>query len=336
MKKLTVIRRLLLGISTSFPFFAYAQTKDTISAVKQQNYPLEKPFTLQYDRINNTEYTTRNRDGQILNEGKAQISRFRAYGSFKIYQQAKFTLSTGLLYTHENITNYTGNISENSLAKNTFNTNDVDVMVNGFYRSTLWNKPVIHNASVIIASPNVFDIKKVFAMVSSSVVFVKGPQTRYTLGLALALDPSTIIPVLPLVTYWHRFDNPLWELDVVLPQKVALRRADFLKGWFTIGTELYGNGFFAAESKNLRGNYEYRYTELYSGVGYERLVGKLLIGAHTGFRSTIQGRMLKVYNRNNDYLFDTKNNTVPYLNLNVSFAMPQIFKRNVNRRETVN
>lgn len=329
MKKSTVIRRLLLGISTSFPLFAYAQTKDTIPAVKQQNYPLEKPLILQYDRINNAEYTTRDRDGQILKEGKAQISRFRAYGSFKIYQKEKVTLSTSLLYTHENITNYTRNITENSLAKSTFNTNDVDLMINGFYRSTLWNRPLIHSASVIIASPNVFDVKKIFAMVSSSVVFVKGPQTRYTLGLALALDLSAIIPVLPVVTYWHRFDNPLWEVDIVLPQKAVLRRAEFLKGWLTVGTELYGNGFFATESTNLQGNYEYRYTELYSGIGYERLVGKLLIGARTGFRSTIQGRMLKVYNRNNDYLFDTKNSTVPYLNLSVSLAMQQLFKRNV-------
>ena len=329
MKKSTVIRKLLLGISTSFPLFAYAQTKDTIPAVKQQSYPLEKPLILQYDRINNAEYTTRDRDGQILKEGKAQISRFRAYGSFKIYQKEKVTLSTSLLYTHENITNYTRNVTENSLAKNSFNTNDVDLIVNGFYRSTLWNRPLIHSASVIIASPNVFDVKKVFAMVSSSVVFVKGPQTRYTLGLALALDPSTIIPVLPLVTYWHRFDNPFWEIDIVLPQKIALRRANFLKGWFTVGTELCGNGFFATESTNRQGNYEYRYTDLYSGVGYERLVGKLLIGARTGFRSTIQGRMLKVYNRNNDYLFDTKNNTVPYLNLSISLAIPQLFTRNV-------
>jgi hypothetical protein len=329
MKKSTVIRRLLLGISTSFPFLAFAQIKDSIPAVKQQSYPLEKPFILQYDRINNAEYTTRDRNGQILNEGKAQVSRFRAFGSFKIYQKEKLTLSTSLLYTHENITNYTRNISENPLTKSTFNTNDVDLMINGFYRSTLWNRPLIHSASVIIASPNVFDVKKVFAMVSSSVVFVKGPQTRYTLGLALALDLSAIIPVLPVVTYWHRFDNPLWEVDIVLPQKAVLRRAEFLKGWLTVGTELYGNGFFATESTNLQGNYEYRYTELYSGIGYERLVGKLLIGARTGFRSTIQGRMLKVYNRNNDYLFDTKNSTVPYLNLSVSLAMQQLFKRNV-------
>jgi hypothetical protein len=329
MKKSTVIKRLLLGISTSFPFFAFAQIKDSIPAVKQQSYPLEKPFILQYDRINNAEYTTRDRNGQILKEGKAQVSRFRAYGSFKIYQKEKFTLSTSLLYTYENITNYTRNVSENPLAKSTFNTNDVDLMINGFYRSTLWNRPLIHSASVIIASPNVFDVKKVFAMVSSSVVFVKGPQTRYTLGLAFALDLSAIIPVLPVVTYWHRFDNPLWEVDVVLPQKAVLRRAEFLKGWLTVGTELYGNGFFATESTNLQGNYEYRYTELYSGIGYERLVGKLLIGARTGFRNTIQGRMLKVYNRNNDYLFDTKNSTVPYFNLSVSLAMPQLFKRNV-------
>jgi hypothetical protein len=329
MKKSLVIRRLLLGISTSFPFFAFAQIKDSIPAAKQQSYPLEKPFVLQYDRINNAEYTTSDRNGQILKEGKAQVSRFRAFGSFKIYQKEKLTLSTSLLYTHENITNYTRTVSENSLAKNTFNTNDVDLMVNGFYRSTLWNRPLIHSASVVIASPNVFDVKKVFALVSSSVVFVKGPQTRYTLGLALALDLSAIIPVLPVVTYWHRFDNPLWEVDVALPQKAVLRRADFLKGWLTVGTELYGNGFFATESTNLQGNYEYRYTELYSGLGYERLVGKLLIGARTGFRSTIQGRMLKVYNRNNDYLFDTKNSTVPYLNLSVSLAMPQLFKRNV-------
>lgn len=329
MKKSTVIRRLLLGISTSFPFLAFAQIKDSIPAVKQQSYPLEKPFILQYDRINNAEYTTKDRNGQILNEGKAQVSRFRAFGSFKIYQKEKLTLSTSLLYTHENITNYTRNISENPLTKSTFNTNDVDLMINGFYRSTLWNRPLIHSASVIIASPNVFDVKKVFAMVSSSVVFVKGPQTRYTLGLALALDLSAIIPVLPVVTYWHRFDNPLWEVDIVLPQKAVLRRAEFLKGWFTVGTELYGNGFFTTESTNLQGNYEYRYTELYSGIGYERLVGKLLIGARTGFRSTIQGRMLKVYNRNNDYLFDTKNSTVPYLNLSVSLAMQQLFKRNV-------
>lgn len=328
MRKFVVIRRVLLGISTSLSFISHAQTRDTIQSPKLQNYPLERPFILQYDRMNNAEYTNRDRDGQILHEGKAQVTRFKAFGAFKVYQKKKFTLSASALYSHENITNYEYKDAENKLSKSTFNVDDVDLAVNGTYMSTLWNIPIIYSGSVIMSSPNLIDVKRVSAIASSSLIFVKGPQTRYTLGLVLLLDPSVVTPVLPIVTYWHRFNNPLWEVDVVLPQKVIVRRADFLEGWLTIGSELYGNGFFASASTGLPSNYEYRFADIYSGIGYERLIGKFLIGARTGFRSTLQGRMLKVYNRNSDYLFETKTNTVPYFNLNVALAIPYIFKRN--------
>ncbi len=281
---------------------------------------------MQYERVNNADYTQRDRNKEILGEGQAQVTRFRAFASTPVYQQKKLTFSTSILYTHEDISNYTREAPSNPLVKNTMQVNDVDLTLSGIYQGVLWRKPVIHTASIILSSPNLIHIKRVSVIGSSSVIFVKGLQTRYSLGLLYLLDPSMALPIIPMFTYWHRFNNPLWEADVLLPQKIILRKAGFLNGWLSIGTELYGNGFFAPESTQLIGNYEYRYTDLFSGVGYERMFGKLMLGVRTGFRSTIQARMLKVYNRNSDYLFDTKNNTVPYINFHMSWAMPYLFK----------
>lgn len=281
---------------------------------------------MQYERINNAEYTQRDRNKNIIGEGQAQTTRFRAFASMPVYQKEKIVISTNVLYTHESISNYTKTQVSGPLTKSTIQINDVDLTLSGVYRGILWKRPVIHTANIIVSSPNLIHVKKVSAMASSSMIFVKGVQTRYSLGLLFVLDPVIAVPVIPMFTYWHRFDNPLWELDVVLPQKIMLRRSDFLNGWLSIGTELYGNSFFTPESTQLPGNYEYRYADLFSGVGYERMLGKLIVGVRTGFRSTVQGRMLKVYNRNKDYVFDTKNKTVPYFNLHISWAVPYLFK----------
>lgn len=326
MRNLVNIRSLLLSISTLFPLSSQAQIKDSVAIPKLPSYPLIRPLVLQYERINNADYKLRDRNGDLLGEGQAQATRFRAFASTPMYQHKKMTFSANILYTYEDVSNYTREDPSSPLVKNTMQVNDVDLTLSGMYQGVLWKKPVIHTANIRLSSPNLVHVKKVSAIGSSSVIFVKGAQTRYSLGLLFILDPAIALPVIPMFTYWHQFNNPLWEADIIFPQKIIFRKSGFLNGWLSVGTELYGNAFFASESTQLAGNYEYRYTDLFSGVGYERMLGKLILGVRTGFRSTIQGRMLKVYNRNSDYLFDTKNKTVPYINLHISWAMPYLFK----------
>lgn len=308
-----------------------AQTKDSLARAELPSYPLLRPLMLQYERINNADYTQRDREGETLGEGQAQVTRFRAFGSMPVYQKRKITLSTSVMYTYENISDYTRKEAYAPLSKNTIDIHDVDLTLSGIYRGFLWKKPIIHTGNITFSSPNLVQVKKVSAMASSSIVFIKGTRTRYSLGLLFVLDPFIAIPVMPMITYWHQFENPLWEADVILPQKIIFRRSGFLHGWLSIGTELYGNGFFVSELTQLTGNYEYRYADLFSGIGYERPFGKLILGVRTGFRSTIQGRMLKVYNRSGDYVFDTKTNTIPYINLHASWAVRSLFKLK-NRR----
>ncbi|MGY0038199.1 hypothetical protein [Pedobacter sp. NJ-S-72] len=177
----------------------------------------------------------------------------------------------------------------------------------------------------MLGRSNFFNIKKLSGSLSSSLILKQNASALSIIGLYVNLDRSTILPFFPMYSYWHKFSNSLWEMDLLLPQKLIARRSGVLDGWLSTGVELTNNSFFVKqdeEGKYRSGNYEWISNEINSYVGYEHMLGKsFLFGVKGGYRNTLTTRLIKVNENFNDYKSRTKIGST-FFNMNVSYVIP--------------
>lgn len=90
--------------------------------------------------------------------------------------------------------------------------------LNFTYFSTLFNKRTIYSSSVIVEGSDQH-FERVKGMLTGVMVLKGTAKTKMTVGLAVNIDPTAQVPVIPVFTYEHRFDNGLIA-DVTLPKSV--------------------------------------------------------------------------------------------------------------------
>src|SRR6202022_947134 len=110
--------------------------------------------------------------------------------------------------------------------------------------------------------------------------------TRISVGLVFSIDPSSIVPVIPAFTYWHKFARSPWEISIDLPTRFLVRRPVFSKGLLSLGTELAQNNLLRKmdEPAPLQGGLVVKDIEVKNGFTLEYPVfRKVLIGCSGGF-----------------------------------------------------
>lgn len=288
-------------------------------------YPVFRNITIQKSYFGDADYKLFSKEGELQREGELSEERVRISAIIPLYSKNQWGMAVGAVYTRENLI-YFNKSTDGLYRKEKLNTNDVDATFSVTYTSMLFKKPVVYGATVVLGSTNLFDVKKISGFVSSALVMKATPVTVSTLGLILNVDQSSLFPLFPLFSYWHRFDHSLWELDAVLPQKVMLRRSEVLKGWFSTGIEFNGSSFFTKQDQEMQyrgGNYEWISNELYFNAGYEHMLGKnFVLGVKGGYRTSVTTRLVRVNETINDYKSTTKIGA-PFFNVNLSFLLPK-------------
>lgn len=86
---------------------------------------------------------------------------------------------------------------------------------------SLWNRPLILSADVTMDGWN-----KGWGMLQgrfSAVMLVKNTErTTFSAGI-MGMTLFSSMPFLPIVSYWHRFNNPRWSVDITMPGQFYLR-----------------------------------------------------------------------------------------------------------------
>lgn len=305
-----------------------AKAQDTLkrSNPMPKSYPTIKLVTIQKDYFGDSDYKMFSKDKSLQEEGELSGARFKINAIIPVYSKNRLTLTAGVLYTNQSIVHYKKlGSSDDHYQKQETTKNDFDALFSMMYVGRLWNKPIIHNATLVLGSTNFFGIKKMSGLLSSSLMLKRDLTTMSMIGLAVTLDKSSLFPVIPVYSYWHKFSNSEWEIDAVLPQKVLLRRSNVLNGWLTIGSEIRNDSFFLkqeAEGSYRSGNYEWSSNEIFSSVGYEYLLGKnFLLGIKGGYRNSLTTRLIKVNENFNHYKSRTSVAST-FFNMNMSFVLP--------------
>lgn len=197
--------------------------------------------------------------------------------------------------------------------------------LNALYFSKLFNKMVIYSGSFIVdGSEQHFERLK--GRLSSTMLLKANAQTKIMAGLVVNIDPSSQVPALPIFSYEHRFSNGLMA-DILLPQRIMVKKDILRNGRLTLGTELGQNSFYLYHIDSTAQKYEFRQTELNTGFTYEQLIGNSMSTfIKTGVKNSLNARIFKKNESVNNYVFDAKPNAAFYVSIGFSinpFAKPR-------------
>jgi hypothetical protein len=189
--------------------------------------------------------------------------------------------------------------------------------INGFYFSKLFGKMMIYSGSFIIDGSDQH-FERLRGRLSGTMLLKANAQTKIMAGLTVNIDPSSQVPALPIFSYEHRFANGLMA-DILLPQRVQLKKDILKNGRLSLGTELGQNSFYLYHFDSTSRKYEFRQTELNTAFTYEQLIGSSMSTfIKTGIKNSLNARVFKKSDSVNDYIFEAKPNAAFFVSVGLS------------------
>lgn len=302
-----------------------SQTTDSIQekAIQgiKEKFPRTRILNFEYDQSLNRDFESELLD-QKFQEGKIKAQRnFNASANIPIYKTRKWGLTGSFNYQFNEFEFDDIETTDISVFEQngTVDFHNFSVALSSTYFSTLFKKPVIYNASVIIDG-NDEGVERLKGLVGISFILKRTELTTITLGAIAFLDPTSQIPFFPTFTYNHRFKNSKWELDFILPQRLLLRRLVGQNGRFSIGSTFGSTGFYVnVDSPNFVNVYEYSQLEVKSGVIYEHRFNNYLIGTFQGgLQNFISNRLTEKGEPNSDFIYSNDQGATGYFQVGVS------------------
>ncbi|WP_144264057.1 DUF6268 family outer membrane beta-barrel protein [Filimonas lacunae] len=283
--------------------------------------PLLRQITMSGDYISKSKFHTDVNGKQVL-EGKMEQYRTASLFNIPVVRWNKNTVGLSVL-TLQQIAHFSEvNNATTSLNKEQLNYNKLTVGVTASFSriDSLFGVPVYYTAAVTGTSSDVQSVKKMSYLAGAVFTLKQTRNTRVSLGGMLNIDPSLNIPFLPVIGYWHQFNNGL-EIDINLPSRLALKQPLARRLWLSAGTNITGNiSFFNDQTYvGIPNNVNYSSMELKTGLGLEYLISKkIMIGINGGIFSNLKSRAFDKDKKATDYFMESRFGAVPYANLTVS------------------
>lgn len=261
------------------------------------------------------------KDGVSLPENKVSTyNQIKANANLYFLAKKKFTLGATFSYRYISADNdFT--IPSSGLVqtlKDDFTYHSTSI--NFTYISKMFNKPFFLNTSLVVdGSEKHFERLK--GLVIGTIVLKADKQTKLMAGIMVNVDPSTELPLLPMITYERKFNNGM-KLDLMMPKQLLVRKQVLGRGRISLGTELDRTGFYLYNVKGQLPSqrYEYRQIELDNGVIYEHLIGNyLILTARTGAKWIAISRLFEKEKTFSTEWLETAAKPTAYFNIGISF-----------------
>lgn len=287
-------------------------------------FPNTRTFDLQYEQLGATDFNSK-LFGEPLEKGRINNHnrlKFAFNLPFYVSNSKRFILTSSLRYKYEYY-DFKQNSSDNPNVSFTEGKEDFHYFATALsatYMSKLFNKPIIYNTTITVDG-NQENIQRIKGFATATLVLKKTANTTITVGALAMLDPSSIIPITPLFTYNHKFENSKWDIDFILPQRVFLRRQLLKNGRIAFGTELNSENFYLnLNTPELNGMYELNQLELKSGISYEYHIASKVIGAFKmGINNIINTRITERGDKTTKYIYDRKEEAQAYFRFGISY-----------------
>lgn len=303
----------------------YSQSGDSIPKKVMKyvadKFPTARTFSMEYTQLVPYKYSSSLMNAGLPESKVTNLYQAKLSANVNLIRKKNWMLGATVQYRYLSATNETADLASGTKNRLKEDYHYHSSSLNFTYISKLFNKMTIYSGSFIVdGSEKHFERLK--GLATGTMILKANARTRMTAGLAVIVDPSSQLPVIPTFSYEHKFTNG-WVVDIILPKSVLLKRDVFTNGRVSLGTELDRTSFYLYNQGNL-GNasrkYEFRQTELNSGVTYEHLLGNNFIATlKTGVRSITSARIFEKSKSFNSYVFEAKPDAAFYLSMGVSF-----------------
>lgn len=284
-------------------------------------YPILRQAGISTELVASSRLRSRFND-QDFYKGKGQIMRTRAFVNMPVYQSGKNTFSATVNYLHQQIEvkdvksfNPQFPVSNQKLDRNT-----LGFMASYTRNDSAFGKPLVLSASVAYITDESFTRTRLNYLGLISMQVKQTATTALGLGLVVVIDPSSPVPVVPSVNYWHKFNAYDLELFVNLPVGASVRKELTSRAALSFGTEMTGYlSFFEMNKGIMPQNTVYTSLELRTGPKLECRFGKLtMLGISAGMINTLASNLQEENETNKNAFIKNKMGAVPYVNFSIS------------------
>lgn len=300
---------------------------DSITAVRIDEaalmYPVIRQFSISQQSSSTVNIRSKFNDDSRTN-GRMQMSRTIANFNLPVWSKNHQTMvaSVGFTHQHLDLKELLTNSTAYSITDQNRNISMFNFGLTYNKRDTLLNRPV----SLTAMAGGLFDANFSSRLLRFGAVIttpIKATEkSSLTLGLILNIDPSAIIPIVPLISYTYKFKSLDMDLLADLPYRVALRKVVSQKASISVFSETTGNAsflFFEDHKTALPERMTLATTEQKGGLLLEyRLTKKTVFSLSGGINATLQSRVFKVGKRQSDYLISNKTGAMPYVQFGFS------------------
>jgi len=317
----TLIGTVLFGLNLAAQQPADSLRQKAVQEIKEK-FPRARVLNFEYGQSLARDFNSE-LFGEQFQEGKVKVQRtFNASANIPIYKTRKWGL-TGSINYRFNEFEFEG--LQNTSAVNVFEQNGIvdfhnfTAALSSTYFSTLFKKPVIYNASLIVDG-NQQGLERVKGLVGLSFILKRTERTTMTLGAIVFIDPTSQLPFFPTFSYNHRFKDSKWEVDFILPQRLLLRRRLGENGRFSVGSSFGSTGFYVnVDSPGFADVFEYSQLEIKSGIIYEHRFGNYLIGTFQGgLQNFISNRLTEKGEPTSDFIYKNEQDATGYFQVGIS------------------
>lgn len=286
-------------------------------------YPKIRQLTITHQ--SNGEGTFRSKlYGNDFFSGRMRMSRTTVNMNIPILAQNKNIIVASIGFVHQffDLNKITTLNPEYSVSEETRYVPMLNLAASFNRRDTLLNIPFSLTGSVGgIFNPDFASAQLRFLGILT-VPVIRRENTNLTVGVVLNIDPSSLTPFIPIISYSHKFKSLDVDLFADLPYRVALRKKVAKRNSLSLFSEMAGNNsFFGFDgpSPMLPHRMTFATTELKSGLMFEhRLTRKAVLSFSGGLNSTLQSRIFRVGAKQNDYLIKNKTGATPFIQVGFS------------------
>ena len=325
--------RLILSFFTFLAFYlpaAAQQSKDDSLRLMRDNmtlqaalrYPTLRMASVQIESAGNMHYTSKLYGKDFLS-GKIQPrSIVRAMFNLPVYKSGSQEISLITAYNSQEtvLKNTVNQIPQSTIGDGTYTLQNLSLALNYKRSDSLFNRPIIWGGTLLTGFSLQSSYSRTTGLLYGLVPLKTTRTTRISAGLVVTIDPSSIIPVIPTFSYWHKFSGSPWEISLDLPSRMLLRRSIFSKGLISFGTETVENKLLRkVDQPFLQGGFAFKDLDLKNGFTLEYpIFRKVLIGCGGGLLYTTTYRVQDPGKKNSDYAVGIKRKPGPYFNINIS------------------
>lgn len=297
---------------------------DTTGAGKKElaiRYPSLRQFNVAVNSYGYSDFTSKLDDNNFAS-GRIKTERISSFYNTPALKWKSNSLSATINYTYTatELKDITNEMPDEQLMPLTSNKSTIDLALNYSRSDSIFNHPIIYSVVVRGISDNLNSVRRFNFNGSFSLPIKRTANTSFSVGLLVLIDPSSPVPVEPIINYYHKFVSSGLELIVDIPTGINLKKQIAKNAWVMIGSNQSSYSIFYDKNNTyLDGKISYNTIELKSGPAFEYLFAKnVMLSVGGGFNSFFSSKIFNDGEKYSNASIVGDNKSTPYVNVNLS------------------